>query len=374
MSNINQRFSALDQFRGFTIASMILVNTPGSWSYVWGPFGHAEWHGLTFADFVFPWFLMISGMGFAFSRHFRRVKTGNTDSNYSKLLRRVALLFLIGLSLNWFPFIKDWEQVRIFGILQRIALAYGLGAIIILVLKEQRKYLILVSITLLLFYWVLMYFGGAGDDPFSLTNNLMRKVDLLLMNESHMYRGEGIAFDPEGLMGTMSAAVNVMIGFIVAQFIIQHPFKVDRIRALILGGAMLLIIGYLIDPFFPINKKIWTSSFVLVSCGYGLIVLATFLAFEENDLAQKIVYPFKVYGLNPLFSFILSVLIVKIYFLFQFEIDGTDAVNTYSAIYKVFFVPIFGNAWGSFFFALYHVILIWLIVLPLYKKKIVIKI
>jgi|AntRauMFilla1563_2_1112583.scaffolds.fasta_scaffold00022_16 predicted acyltransferase len=372
MANSN-RFVSLDDFRGFTIASMILVNTPGSWSYVLKPLGHANWHGLLFADLVFPFFLLISGIGMAFSLGRSKREIRLDSYSLKKLGKRVGILFLIGLTLNWLPFFRSFESLRILGVLQRIALAYGLAAIIIYLCKGAFKPLLLTSVGLLLGYWALLFFGGDASSPFSLEGNLGLKVDLWLLGPNHLYKGEGIPFDPEGIVGTISSAVQIIVGYLIGMKLLKVESWKEKAIFLAKYGLALLFVGYIFHQVFPINKKIWTSSFVLVTSGYALIVFAGMVLMGQNKWTNKFIYPFRVIGLNPLFCFVLSILIVKLYFVINIPIANGETLNLYAWLFRIVYAPVFGNMLGSLLFALSHVLAVWLIAYPLYKKNIIIK-
>jgi predicted acyltransferase len=371
MSSSN-RFTALDEVRGFTIASMVLVNTPGSWTYMWSFLGHAEWHGLQFADLVFPFFLFISGFSMAYALHRRSEEIDISRSLAFKLFKRVALLFLIGLTLNWMPFQKSWEEVRIMGILQRIAMAYGIAAFLILVLKGKAKALLITAVGLLTLHQMGLVLGVSDSAHiFSLQDSFARKVDITVLGASHLYKGEGIAFDPEGLWGSLSAAVQVILGYVIGNHFRRNK---DPQRDLVVPAIFLLGITLLLIYFIPINKKLWTATFVFSTSGLAIALLFLVMKMHQSDLLKKLSYPFRIIGMNPLFCFVLSVLIVKFYFLFDLPLADSDKmVNMYTWIYQSAYAPAFGKYLGSFLFAVSHVVLVWLAAYPLFKKRILIK-
>lgn len=371
MSSSN-RFTALDEVRGFTIASMVLVNTPGSWTYMWSFLGHAQWHGLQFADLVFPFFLFISGFSIAYALHRRSESIEISGSLAFKLFKRVALLFLIGLTLNWMPFQKAWEDVRIMGILQRIAMAYGIAAFLILALKGKAKKLLLTGVGLLTLHQLGLIVGVSDSSHiFSLEDSFARKVDLAVLGASHLYMGEGLPFDPEGLWGSLSAAVQVILGYVIGN---HYRRNQDVQRDLIVPAILLLGLTLLLIYFIPINKKIWTATFVLSTSGLALTLLFLVMKMHQSNVLKKVSYLFRVIGMNPLFCFVLSVLIVKFYFLFELPLAGSEnTVNMYSWIYQSAYAPVFGKYLGSFLFAVSHVLLVWLAAYPLFKKRILIK-
>lgn len=362
---MNARYKSLDVFRGITVAGMILVNTPGSWAYIYPPLQHADWHGYTPTDLVFPFFLIAVGLSMSFS--FRRLEGLNNKAFYLKAFRRALLIFLIGLALTAFPFFgKDYANLRILGVLQRIALAYLSAAIVVHIVRRPLHLTILASIVLI-GYWLLLLFFGS-DDPYSLEGNLPRKIDLLILEDAHMWHGKKIAFDPEGLLSTLPAMVTVISGYLFG-LMIQRFQKTELITRLAAISTILLVVGYIWSLVMPINKALWTSSYVLVSSGIGGLVLTLLIYFIDFKKMDKWSWPFEVFGMNPLVSFVASILWVKIYFLI--DIDGQ---NLYGWLYTTVFKPIVSPTFGSLLFAIAHVFGCWLIALWLYKRKIIIKI
>ncbi|NNF34167.1 MAG: DUF1624 domain-containing protein [Saprospiraceae bacterium] len=359
---MKNRILSIDIFRGLTIALMIIVNTPGSWSYVYAPLKHADWHGWTPTDLVFPFFLFVSGVSFSISLSRQSSKT--TQELMIKIWKRVALIFLVGLLLNWFPFYnKHIGDLRIFGVLQRIALAYGIGASLILL--ASRKLLIILSVIILIGYHFLLLIGG--DDPFSLENNLTITIDKWLIGESHMYKGFGIPFDPEGLIHSFPAAINVVIGFLIGKYtILEKRFSTMEKAGI---GIILIAVAYLWHFIgFPINKPLWTSSYVLLTCGLGVLLLM-FLQYIIDDQGwKKWAFPFRVFGMNPLFSYVLSILFVKIFFMIK-----VGETSLYGWLYNSVFAEILGNYNGSLGYALVYASFIWIFSWLLYRKGILIK-
>jgi predicted acyltransferase len=273
VSGQSGRLMSLDIFRGMTIAFMIIVNTPGTWSNVYAPLRHASWHGCTPTDLVFPSFLFIAGVAMWYS--LRKYNFEFSGPSGVRLVRRVLLIFAAGLFLNIFPhFARDYSTLRIMGVLQRIALAWGIGALIVLLVK--RKYIWVITAILLFGYWALMYFFG-GDDPYSLADNLARRVDIAVLGENHLYKGFGMPFDPEGLLSTLPATATVLLGFMTGGLISTRGSSWKTVGWLSVLGALLIGAGLLWGQFFPINKAIWTSSYVLFAGGIGMVILALLL-------------------------------------------------------------------------------------------------
>lgn len=250
---LNNRYLALDVLRGMTIAFMIIVNTPGSWSNLYAPLAHADWHGFTPTDLVFPTFLFVVGNAMSFA--LKKLNEMSPGAFYKKVFKRAALIFAIGWLLNAFPFFDyneagemvfiDLSEVRLLGVLQRIALSYLLAALVVYWGGERLGWI--VGIASLILFWPIMYFFGEASDPYSLTGNAQIKLDLLLIGEKRMYMGEGIPFDPEGLLSTMTSMVNVLAGFIVGKFIQKKGNNASTVQALLISGVVLLALAYVWD-------------------------------------------------------------------------------------------------------------------------------
>jgi predicted acyltransferase len=382
---MNQRFYSLDVFRGATVALMILVNTPGSWAYIYGPLKHAEWHGVTPTDLVFPFFLFAVGNAMAFVMP--RLVEGGPSVFWKKVTKRFLLIFLIGLLLNWFPFVrydadghlvmKTFEKLRILGVLQRIALAYFFASIIVYYFKSRGAFV--VGAIMLLIYWGLCLALGDPADPYSLNGFFGTEIDKALLGEDHMYHGEGVAFDPEGLMSTIPAIVQVIFGFLVGEYIIKKGKTWEMLSNLFVAGMILIFAGFCWHTAFPINKKIWTSSYVLYTTGLALSVLGVLIYLIEFKNAKGAWSKFfDVFGKNPLFIFVLSGAWSRIYGLFRIEDgmkDGKPVIKGLGGwMYDHLFVPALGNMNGSLAYAIFHILIFWAICWWLDKKKIYIKV
>ena len=363
-----KRLRSLDAFRGMTIAGMILVNNPGSWAHVYPPLLHSEWNGCTPTDLVFPFFLFIVGVSTAFS--FAKFDYQFNRPAAIKIIKRTVLIFLVGILLHAFPFYTlNISKFRVMGVLQRIALAYGFGALLILLFS--RRMLIFITALILLGYWGLMaYFGD-----FTLENNFARTVDLFVFGKNHVYHGFGIPFDPEGLINTIPAVGTVIIGYLIGRLLKEFKKESAQGLAIILIGIALVIMGKIWDIYFPINKALWTSSYVLYTAGLATLILMIFYWLIDIKGWKRWSEFFVVYGVNPLFAFTLSGVWAKtLYKIIKFQDADGDMTTGYSWLYKNIFVPIGGPLHGSFLFAVSHIIIFWLILLILYKRKIFIKI
>jgi len=365
----NSRLLSLDIFRGITIAFMIIVNNPGSWRYVYPPLRHSAWDGCTPTDLVFPAFLFIVGVSMWFSMR----KYGHTLNRKSilKILYRTSIIFLAGFLLHLFPFFgKDLSAARIMGVLQRIALAYGFGALACLVVKRERLWMLLIVI-LGGYYGIMALFGG--NDPFSLEGNLALKVDRFILGENHLYRGFGIPFDPEGLLGTIPAVGTVIIGFLAGELVGRGKANGVNVLKMSIYGVAAIVAGLLFSVVFPINKPLWSSSYVLYTGGISMLILAfLYLVIDVLGFSFWTGF-FRVFGVNALFIYILSGLWVKIILMIKIG-SGDEAVSLYAWIYNNLCVPVFGNLNGSLAFAILQVLIMWIPGYLLYRKKIFIKV
>jgi predicted acyltransferase len=298
---------------------------------------------------------------------FSRIADQNKSQIALKILRRTALIFLVGLFLNWFPFYhKNIADLRIMGVLQKIALSYGGAAFIILYAK--RSWLPYITGIILLGYWALLYFLG-GDIPYSLEGNIVRTLDLQVLGESHLYGGFGIPFDPEGLVSSIPSIGTVLLGYIFGRRILETETRSRLVQEYAIAGILLVGAGLLWGMVFPIIKALWTSSYVLYTAGLALLVFAILIYIIDILNIKGWTYPFKVFGLNPLFSYALSGLVIRLFF---YLLSFNDT-NPYGWSYVNVFQPTFGNYLGSLMQAITYMLLIWFFAWLLYRKKIVIK-
>ncbi|WP_034887112.1 acyltransferase family protein [Gillisia sp. Hel_I_29] len=375
MVNGVQRYFALDVLRGLTIALMILVNNPGSWSNIYAPFKHAVWHGFTITDLIFPTFLFVVGNAMSFS--LRKNKYNSNKVFLKKILKRSFLIFFIGLSLNAFPFVirnefgeivlKDFSEIRIMGVLQRIAICYLIAGLLLHFIKTQAS--LIISINILLFYWWVLYRFGNALDPFGLQGNAALKFDLLIFQPENLWKGFGIRFDPEGLLSTLPAVVNVIAGYVAGVFIQTSGNKLTTVWKLALGGLVLLIVSLFWDNYFPINKALWTSSFVLYSIGWDLLIIAVLIIILELWHFKKWAKIFIAFGRNPLFIFVLSGIFSKL----------LSIVWIHGAALKIWIYTNAFLSWltkynASLAFAVSFMLLMWCIGYIMDRKKIYIKV
>ncbi len=392
---MNQRFYSLDVFRGATVALMILVNNPGDWSHTFSPLKHAGWHGCTPTDLVFPFFLFAVGNAMAFVMP----KLEEKNIFWPKVIKRTILIFLIGLFLNWFPFcfyqdselvLRTWGNaavtakgeilgVRIMGVLQRIALCYFFASIIVHYFKVRGAFV--ASGVLLLLYWFLCVAANPAD-PFSLSSWFGTNIDKSILGENHLYRGEGVAFDPEGLMSTFAAIVQVVLGYLAGNYIIQKGKTHEMLNGLLIAGCVLIFTGFCWDMFFPINKKIWTSSYTIYTSGLAIMILGVLIYLIEFKKRTGVWSSFcDVFGKNALFIFALSNIIPRLSSLVKIQ-TGVDAngKQLYASILGWFYQnlckPIFPAEpkIGSFVYALCFIGMMWFFAWWMNKKKIYVRV
>lgn len=368
-----QRFYTLDVFRGMTVFLMIVVNTPGSGALPYPPLLHAEWHGCTLTDLVFPSFLFAVGNAVAFVKLRWQEQSGRAV--VLKIVKRSVLIFVVGILLSWYT-TMHWtdnglafasvKDLRILAVLQRIGLCYMLAALMIYYLSARTT--IAASVIILLLYWaLLMQFGDAGQQ-LSIEGNLVRKIDLALIGPQRMYRERGIVFDPEGLLSTLPATVNVLIGYLTGILILQRgKTKACVVRLLVYGG-LLVVPGLLWNGFFPFNKKLWTSSFVLYTSGIDVLVIGLLFYFIEIKNWKSIVSFFIPMGKNPLAVYVLSNLLL--FFLILPAGNGKIFIDW---IGESFFQQIFPGPLGSLLFAFCFAMVCWAVAWLLHRKKIYIR-
>jgi len=378
MKSASERFIALDVFRGMTICFMIIVNTPGSGAAAFAPLDHAQWHGFTPTDLVFPSFLFAVGNAMSFS--LERYRQQGTRAFFGKVIKRTLLIFLLGYLMYWFPFFRldgnghitgaPISNTRIMGVLQRIALCYFFASLFIYYFK--RRTVIIITVCLLVLYWFLLLLLGDASQPFSLLGNAGLYFDKWLMGPHHLYHGEGIPFDPEGWLSTLPAIGNVIAGYYTGVYIREKGKNYEVLAKLMLVGALFLFIALWWNMIFPINKKLWTSSFVLLTSGIDLLLIAglIYVIEMEQPINKSWTGFFIVFGKNPLFIYLLSELLVTV--LFMIRVNGNQSF--FSWINKVFFQVIAPGSFGSLLFALSYMLFCWCIGWWLNRRKIYIRV
>ncbi len=369
------RLTSLDVFRGVTIAAMMLVNMASiAGPNVYAPLLHAPWNGCTPTDLVFPFFLFIIGvaMSFSLAKYTDNRDTESVKSRpYWRILRRAAILFALGILLNGF-WKYDFSTIRIMGVLQRISLSYLFASLIILTLPRKGQWM--VTAGLLIGYWLTMMYlpvPGYGAGELTRVGNLGAYIDRMIIPQAHLYRGDNFNLmgDPEGLFSTIGAIASVLIGYFTGQWIrCKKQINSGTSMDLVLFGLSCLVIGGIWDLAFPMNKKLWTSSYVIFTSGWALLLLASCYELIEVRGVRRWSKPFEVMGLNAISLFIASILLIKILVLTHIG-SGEKAPHTYNWIYQNLFASWLGAVNGSLIFALVTVLFWILVAYGMYRKN-----
>ncbi|MBD1394356.1 acyltransferase family protein [Mucilaginibacter glaciei] len=370
-----ERFTALDVFRGITICFMIIVNAPGSGATVWAPLDHAAWFGFTPTDLVFPSFLFAVGNALSFSK-----KKLETDAAFiGKILKRTVIIFLLGYVMYWFPFFhrvsEGWEfnalgNTRIMGVLQRIALCYIFGALIVHYCSLRT--VVIITALLLIGYWVFLIQFGEPGNIYTMLGNAGTKLDIVILGNNHLYHDKGgpIAFDPEGLLSTLTGIVNVIGGYLAGAFIQRKGKNYEAVAKLFIYGALLIALALFWGQFFPIAKKLWTSSFTLLTIGIDLCILGLLIYVIEVEKVKRGTGFFLTFGKNSLAIYLLSELLLTTLQMLWVA----PGLSFYEWINRVFYQRLFPGALGTLVFAICYMLLCWLVAYAMDKKKIYIKI
>lgn len=368
------RLVSLDVFRGITIAGMFVVNTPGSWEHVYPPFLHADWHGWTYTDTIFPFFLFIVGVSMAFSFGRREVEGGSRKRLLWHAVRRGLIIFGIGLGLNVLSFfLFHRAQVRIPGVLQRIGVCYLLAAVIYLVFG--RRGLFPAAAVLLAGYWVLMVFvpvPGYGVGRLDREGNLAAFVDRAVLG-SHTWKHDP-GWDPEGLLSTLPATATMMLGIAAGELLRGRADWTRRLATLMAAGATVFSLGLVWGTAFPINKNLWTSSYALAMSGLAAVCLAITVWIVDVRGWRGWAAPFVWLGRNAIALFVLSTLGTLA--LLAVKLIGPDGQrrSLYGTIYSRVFDHFADPRLGSLQFALSYCAALTLVAYVLYRKRIFIKI
>lgn len=376
------RLLSLDILRGITIAGMILVNNPGSWGSIYAPLRHAGWHGLTPTDLVFPFFMFIMGVSTYMS--LRKYDFRLSGAALLKIVRRSAVIFLIGIAIAWLSLtlrrlgsgrpvaeaVLNFDHIRMLGVMPRLALCYGVGSL--LALAMSRKALAwFVAAALAVYAAVLLLCDGL---LFS-ADNIIAVIDRAVLGENHMYSdtvdGVTLKFDPEGLLSTLPSICHMLIGYLAGAMIMQTRDNRERTLRLFITGAVLTFAGLLLSYGCPINKKIWSPTFVLTTCGLASTLLALLIWVIDIRGHRRWCRFFEAFGINPLFMYCLGAVLS---ILFGFIRVGDSSLHSW--LYSDVWTPLAGGdaVLGSLFYALAFVAFNWCFGFILYKKKIYIKI
>jgi predicted acyltransferase len=359
MSQAPGRSLSLDVLRGLTVALMIVVNTPGSEAHSYAQLVHAAWHGFTLTDLVFPTFLFVVGNALSFT--LPRYRGRDASMFWRKTGRRALTILLIGVALNAVggALLGAPGGLRIPGVLQRIALAFALASVVLYLWQERGA--LVFSVVALLGYWAVLAYGG----DYSLRGNAGLIIDTWLFGEGHLYHGEGVAFDPEGLLGTLPATVNVLAGYWAGRVMVRSP---ARLPTLLLAGAAMVLLGLCWNPAFPINKKLWTSSYAALTIGLDLLLLAALVVVIEDWQFTRWTRFFEGFGKNALAIYLLSEL--GVIALLSMKVGGQSA---FAWIYHGVFEGVGGQHIGSLLFAFAFMLCCWLVAWWLDRRNIIIK-
>jgi len=366
------RLVSLDVFRGITIAAMVLVNNPGSWEHIYWPLEHAEWQGWTPTDFVFPFFLVIVGVAITLAFG-SRVENGRSKRDlYLKVVKRTLIIFGIGLFLNALPYFR-LSELRIPGVLQRIAVCYFFASILFLTTKTRTQ--VAITIALLLGYWLLVKVipapGFAAGD-LTKEGSLPSFIDRVVFGK-HVWAQAKI-YDPEGLLSTIPALATTLIGVLTGHWLRSKRSGYEKVAGLFAAGAICVAVGWAWNPFFPINKALWTSSYVLFTGGLALQFLA--LCYWVIDIKgyRRWAKPFEIFGLNAIALYVVADLIAVLLELINVSGPDGSKISLGSWIFEKLFAswasPVNASLAFAFTFVLVCLGLMWI----LYRRKIFIKI
>ncbi len=366
------RLIALDVFRGLTIAGMIIVNTPGSWEHVYPPLLHAEWHGWTYTDTIFPFFLFIVGVSTAFSFG-RRIAEGSGRRHlFLHTLRRAAIIVFLGLGLNVLSFfLFQKPQVRIPGVLQRIGTCFLLAALLYLVFG--RRGVLPAAAVLLAGYWALMTFvpvPGFGAGRLDVEGNLAAYVDRVVLG-SHTWKP---GWDPEGPLSTIPATTTTLLGAAAGELLRSKLDGRAKLIGLMAGGAIGLSLGLIWGAYFPINKSLWTSSYALFMAGLAAVCLAVCLWIVDFRGWKAWSAPLLWLGRNSIAAFVLSTFLTILMLAIKLGGPGGKPRSLYATVYRTVFDRFADPRLGSLLFALSYLAVLIALFGLLYRKKVFIKV
>jgi len=370
-----ERLISLDVFRGATIAGMILVNDAGDWNKTYAPLLHAEWNGWTPTDLIFPFFLFILGVAipYAFAGRLER-SGGDRGPLHRQIVRRTLILFALGLFLNWFPFYTvNWPAARIPGVLQRIAVVYLIAALAWLHLGPRSR--MVLTFFLLAGYWlamVLIPVPGHGAGDLSPDGNLAGWLDHLVLGR-HTWRKAPGPGDPEGILSTVPAIATALLGLLTGDWMRSSRTRREKLVALLLWGFVATIAGLVLGRWLPINKNLWTSTYVLLTAGLALLLLATTYELVDRRGRDAWAQPFLPFGTNAIVAFFGSTLMAKIFYLIHWT-EGSETVSLQQWLYRHLFASWLPDYVASLAWALAFLALWWGLMTVLYRRRIFIRI
>lgn len=379
----SRRLFSLDAFRGATIVGMILVNNPGTWGAIYPPLKHAAWHGWTPTDLVFPFFLFIVGVAVALAYGRALEKGAERGALVKKAGTRALWLFGLGLMMALFPFfdtdtlaLRGVERLRIMGVLQRIALCYFAASLLYLYVSEKGRAVWLWG--LLVGYWlamVLIPVPGVGAGQLDVPRDtLAAYVDRLLLGADHLWAGANREWDPEGLLSTLPAIGTTLLGVWAGGLLAQRRSDEQKVLYLMLAGFGLLVLGYVWNGVFPINKGLWTSSYAVFTGGQAMLFLGAFYWLMDVRGHARWGQPLVEYGVNAITVFVMSGIVAKTLGAIRLpQPDGTS-VSLQSSIYQNVFAPIGSPEFSSLLYALVWIGAWYGVLHVLYRRGVVIKV
>ncbi|MGA7159969.1 MAG: DUF5009 domain-containing protein [Bacteroidota bacterium] len=370
----HDRLVSLDAFRGATIAGMILVNNPGTWSAIYPQLEHSEWNGWTFTDWIFPFFLWIVGVALTMSFAHRQERGDTKKMILLQALKRSLVIFGLGIFLAGFPYF-NLSTIRIMGVLPRIAVCYFAASILVLYTQSVKAQVCWLA-GLLVSYWLIMRFipvPGIGAGVFEKGRNFSAYIDSLFLS-GHMW-WQTKTWDPEGIVSTLPAIGTTIFGVLTGRYLQSQHSKEEKTAWMFIAGNILLLLGATLDMWLPINKSIWTSSYAIFMAGWALVCFATFYWFVDVKGYSRWAKPFVIFGMNAITVYVLSESIGKICdSLITFkEADGSE-ISLQGVIFKNFFLPLGQPVNASLIYALCFLLLLFLIAWILWRRKLFLKV
>jgi predicted acyltransferase len=368
-----ERLVSLDVFRGMTIAGMILVNNPGDWGNIYSPLKHAEWNGITPTDFIFPFFLFIVGVAISLALG-KKFEEGITRDIYVKILRRFVVIFGLGLLIAAVPFF-EFSTLRIPGVLQRIAICYLIASLIFL--QTNWKLQAIIGGILLFVYWILMtWIPVTGCEITTIADkacNLSAYLDRLVLGENHIW-SLGKVYDPEGILSTLPAITTTISGVLTGTWLRAKRQDLEKVNGIFFFGVSLCALGWFWNLFFPFNKSLWTSSYVVYTSGLALCFLGFCYWLIDIKGYKKWSKPFVIFGVNALALYVGAELLAKSMYLINVAGTNGEPISLQGWIYNNLFLAIASPVTASLLYAICF-ILLWLFVMwLLYRKEIYIKV
>lgn len=377
----SKRLASLDVFRGATIAGMMLVNNPGDWGHIYPPFKHAAWHGWTYTDTIFPFFLWIVGVAMTFS-FAKRIERGDDKTKLAiHVLQRSAIIFALGLFLSGFPFGLafghkfSWDSIRIPGVLQRIAVCYLVAGL--LFLKTNLRQQVWITGALLGIYWIAMKVipvPGYGAGVLEPTGNLCWYIDSTLL-AGHTWSGAPVpGFDPEGIFSTLPAIATTLFGALTGHLLRSEKSQEEKTVWLFVHGSLLLFAGSIMDYFLPINKNLWTSSYSVFMAGLAMVCLGVCYWLIDVKGHRRWTKWLEIYGQNAITMFVLAGLFGRLSTVVKVSGPDGDPISLKTWYYQALFVPLGDPMIASLLHSLMYVALLYLIAYVMYRKNWLIKV